>query len=901
MTNSNNEQQDLIGQLQAMVDSGEMTPEEAEAYLQQTTTPQDDVVSQLQAMVDAGEITPEEAQAYMEQSTQPTQSQDFTAQLQAMVESGEITPEEAQAYLEQVNQATQPAPAQDDVVAQLQAMVEAGEITPEEAQVYMQKMQQPQQEQEQPQMTAEQAVAEIEQAVANGQITPEEAQTYLQQMFGANVTSQPHESYTGKLKDKVSPEEYLTGEVTSGDDTKPYNAEVEAGEYLNRNGLTQKVVGNKHSRGGEKMNLEEGTIIISDSERIGAANARALSIQTGMKLKAGDTYAQVIDIFNKKIGLDKLNKEQEDLFSQLRKSVGKGSETTQNLNQDFLNGKIKAIEEKKLELLSAREQLTKVLFDLQEEGKARKKATKQGEVPEYADGGKTPPENPWWNPTDLARIKGVNYGSFQIVNDKANAFDDRPKYVFDQRYGLDSLEALNRFGRDFGLQRTLDIGATADEFNAYAGEAQKAVPTELAEYYGYAALPTQQGLQFLLDKGYVPMSKLGDIVDKKTGKVKRGLTGADEKIINDIAKDVEALEEGKKKEYGKINFQDNKWFYRRPVTETFYFDNRDEYDKVNNSFTKVGGYLAGPKHGYFAKTKLLQIKKFKTQEELDAWREKYKDKADEKHTDFLDDGTQENTYFKGVVEGSPEEKKEEDKLKATSNPARNKNNFGPIMLPDQSTLAPEPLRSVPHRQIRLQYLDRAQTSPEATIAENNRAYLTALGRMEGIPDVVAGANAAMLAGNIADANNKAWVQANQMNQQENSRIDSANNQMMNAQIQADANFSDLYDQRMNKAMDTTRRDYEGFFDFNRKVAIENWKTRNQIENLQRMMNYVKLDANGNVVVDADGKDVVGEYENSPAAIVNAMTDAQKVAAQKAAASKKNTNNAFSGTFAKSRT
>ena len=853
-----------------------------------------DLVTQLQSAIDAGEITPEEAEAYLQQA-QGGGGQDVTSQLQAMVEAGELTPEEAQAYLQQMSiPQQQEGGGGQDIVAQLQAAVEAGEITPEEAQAYLQQMQGGVPQQQGGGITPEQAVAELEQAVANGQITPEEAQSYLQQMFGDNVTSQPYEPYTGKVRDKISPEEYLTGEVTTGDDSKAYNAEVEAGEYINRNGLTQKIVGNKHSRGGEKMNLEEGTIVISDSERIGAANAKALSIQTGMKLKAGDTYAQVIDIFNKKIGLDKLNKEQEDLFAQLRKTVGKGSETTQNLNQEFLNAKIKAIEDQKLELLQSREQLTKVLFELQEEGKSRKQAVEKGEVPKYAPGGEVPPNNGWMNPSDLVRLKGVNYGNFQIVTDKANAFSDVPKYAFDQRFGLDSLHALNRFGKDFGLSRTLNIGATQKEFDAYAGEAQQAVPTALGEYYGYAALPTRQGLQFLLDKGYVPMSKLGDIVDKKTGKVKRGLTGADAKIIDDIAKDVEALDETKKKEYGLINFRDNKWFYRRPVVETFYFDNRDEYDRVNSSFANVGGYLAGPKHGYFAKTKLLQVKKFKTQEELDAWKEKYKDKADEKHTEYLDDGSQENTFFKGVVEGTPEEDKAvKEANKLNTKPARKDN--GVVMLPDQSTLMPEPLRAVPHRDVRLNYTDRVQISPEMTIAENNRAFLTALGKMEGIPDVVAGANAAMLAGNIASANNQAWVQANQANQQENSRIDNVNNQIMNQQLQVDHANADKSDERMNRAMDVTRRDYEGFFDFNRRVAVGNWNMRNQLENLQRMTNHVKLDANGNVVVVTDGTDVI------PDTSTYYYNNVQANELKKQQEAKKKTSSAYTGTFAKAKT
>ena len=87
------------------------------------------------------------------------------------------------------------------------------------------------------------------------------------------------------------------------------------------------------------------------NHRIGVINAKALSQQTGLKLKAGDTYAQVIDIFSKKIGIEKLNKEQEELFKKLQKVEGVGNKKTQELNNEFLNSKINNIEEKKKELL----------------------------------------------------------------------------------------------------------------------------------------------------------------------------------------------------------------------------------------------------------------------------------------------------------------------------------------------------------------------------------------------------------------------------------------------------------------------------------------------------------------------------------------------------------------------
>ena len=302
-------------------------------------------------------------------------SEDIVSKLQQAVENGDITEEEANQYLQQIqNQQTQEQPQQGDLMSQLQQAVQSGQISAEEAQAYLQKAQQeqPQQttQQEQPQINPEEAQKQLQQAVENGDITPEEAQSYLQKLYGnVETSSEPKEPYTGEVREKISPEKYLTGEVTTGDETKPYNSEVEKGEYLNRDGVTQEVVGKKHSQGGEKMNLEKGTIVITDDTRIGVINAKALSQQTGLKLKAGDTYAQVIDIFSKKIGIEKLNKEQEELFKKLQKVEGVGNKKTQELNNEFLNSKINNIEEKKKELLQQREQLVQVLFKLKENGK----------------------------------------------------------------------------------------------------------------------------------------------------------------------------------------------------------------------------------------------------------------------------------------------------------------------------------------------------------------------------------------------------------------------------------------------------------------------------------------------------------------------------------------------------
>lgn len=736
---------------------------------------EDDIISQLQMAVDSGEMTPEDAEIYLQQNQQPAseesntpQGQDIQAQLMQAVQNGEMSEEEAVAYLQEMQ--GQPQPQQPQA--------------PEQPQ------------EQQPQISPDQAQEQLALAVQNGEMSEEEAQTYLQQLYGVEASSRPLEPYTGEVRENIKPEEYLTGEYTTGDENKPYNAEVEKDEYINRDGITQKVVGDKHSKGGEKMNLEAGTIIISDKGRIGAANAKALSLQTGLKLKAGDTYAQVIDIFTKKIGLEKLNKEQEDLFKKLEKVGDQGNQTTQDLNNSFLNAKINAIEDNKKQLLAQREQLTQVLFQLQEQNKD--KSTVNEDLEKFQSGGMV--NDPCAGLTGDARVQCVlkNYSAPKPMGEYGQLDTERQQIVpFLQEMGIDTPSNLDTYNQQ--------------QLGQLAGQAQQATNDYVSGHYGLYEAPTQSGLQWLVDKGLLKGNEnfLKDIY--KNGKITRGsydtLNAEGKKAVANI---VEGLDPKTQAEYGKSSYRDNAWYYRNPIVRNVDFDNEDEYNTARNTYSDLGDgnhYYSGSK-GLYLKFNL--------------------NKPDNKDVDSSEN------------------------VKSTDSPLnvnRSKRRSNAFLLPDQSTLPPEGLRAVPKYDIRYNYMDNIRLSPEQNLTENYRAYDEARSKMEGLPDVMNQANLAMLAGNVSQANNQAINQINSQNAQMAQQVAQSNLGILNRQSEMDLKLADQYDERMNRALDVTRKDLEGYYDFNRKVNVGEFNTRQQLTLLNDLFNNYGISPDGGVQFD----------------------------------------------------
>lgn len=231
----------------------------------------------------------------------------------------------------------------------------------------------------------------------------------------------------------------LTGEYQFAlDSKKPIvqpNAEIEGGEYLFDSQGIRKAQGKTHEKGGMPVALEDGTKILSDHLKIGVSIAKKINKELGLPAKATDTYAKVVDRFNNKTGLDKINTKLESLMGMMKdqKTKVKDKETS-NLNIDFLSKQLYKENQSKKPIEKDREKLFDIMFQIQEESKRKAKmpdykmqmggtveatANKYGisqeraaellNLPRYQDAGEY--------------IRGDNNGD-GVVDDKDNLYND---------------------------------------------------------------------------------------------------------------------------------------------------------------------------------------------------------------------------------------------------------------------------------------------------------------------------------------------------------------------------------------------------------------------------------------------------------------------------------------------
>lgn len=173
----------------------------------------------------------------------------------------------------------------------------------------------------------------------------------------------------------------LTGEYQFAlDSKKPMvepNAEIEGGEYLFDSQGIRKAQGKTHEKGGMPVSLEDGTKILSDHLKIGVDVAKKVNKELGLPAKATDTYAKILDRFNNKTGLDKINTKLEGLMGMMKNQKLKVKDKeTSNLNIDFLSKQLYKENQSKKPIEKDREKLFDIMFQIQEESK--RKATMPG-------------------------------------------------------------------------------------------------------------------------------------------------------------------------------------------------------------------------------------------------------------------------------------------------------------------------------------------------------------------------------------------------------------------------------------------------------------------------------------------------------------------------------------------
>ena len=231
--------------------------------------------------------------------------------------------------------------------------------------------------------------------------------------------------YGGKKDEELATGEYMHG--VENENTEDYNAEIEKGEYFQSNeGDIAEVVGDKHSQGGEKIQMEAEDRVLSDKLKLGNKTAKMLASKYDLKLKAKNTYADVLDKFRKKMKLDTLLEEEADILKKIGEQSKVEDATTKGFNLQVLTQKQEEIKKQKHPIEEQRKDVFEELFNIQESTKPKKKV-KEDNTFEY--GGKLESLAKEYNiPMDRAKqlVEEFSKGGKKVVPQYETASGDCP-------------------------------------------------------------------------------------------------------------------------------------------------------------------------------------------------------------------------------------------------------------------------------------------------------------------------------------------------------------------------------------------------------------------------------------------------------------------------------------------
>ena len=687
-------------------------------------------------------------------------------------------------------------------------------------------------------------------------------------------------------------EKMMTGNFIEGNEnhTDP-NIEVEKGEYLQTpDGQTMEVIGKKHSEGGELLNVPDSTKVVSDYLKIGSKLATELKKDFGLNLKHSNSFATVIDKYKKKIGLDALIEDQEEIFKKINKQNSVEFEGTRSVNMELLTNKLKEIESTKKELENELEVFTNYIFDKQEESKqhgeynfkkqmggevdsqqipAQDDSQQQGgdELEQiilmYSDITKQDPAEiinqlqqlddsqleqviaqmvqtiQSGNPQEEGGTNIEQEGEEQIeyaqkgikVGDFSKILES---YSWDPTYKRGDLkkqaERLKPILDELGIKYEEKQLSTQDGQDALAGVAQKKFTElypETSKHYSSKVAPTQKGLQTALDKGLVTEKELKDLgVKIKDNKI---LVGSQEMIPKENIDKLITLLNNKR--------PDNEQAYKGYVDSNF-VDNKWFYR--------------------FADIKDIN---FDTEEELNSFLKNgdYK-KIEDSNGKTIYSSNKTGLYFNPItnkISGNKEAVSEGSKDKDPSTvktPPAVKNNSGmgtlPLMVPDQSNLPPNllqpSLRTVGSYEATPIYI-----SPEDTIRELNRQYNTASTLITENNPYTAGAAMANLQSQTNDAINKAYYTSSMANAQDRRNVENLNEERISKRDIYNTGRLDAYEKAAQDAQDNFISSWRNHIDKKNLEGVNNWNLQNQVNTFNAINPNYKINSLGQVIQTED--------------------------------------------------
>lgn len=676
---------------------------------------------------------------------------------------------------------------------------------------------------------------------------------------------------------KVSEEELLTGDVIKGlSPSSPIepNVELEGNEYVQfADGETVKAVGASHDKGGIKMSIPDGTKVISQYLTFTGKQASTVSKSYDLKVSAKDTYADAMDKYTAKIGLKKLNSEQEELFSELKKEMAKEDidKKTNMVNLEYLSKKIYDVENRKKPLEELRKTFFNVVFDMQEEEKERNPS--KADTEEEEDGFKK---------------GGVSRKHFEAVCKQYGITPEQGDQIL-KNGGL-VLPTMASGGTTEGDEPkfTYSYGT-----NTYKPEARVKQAAQGEAGYG-AVKETSVALQQLYNNfPDLVQSKIGTYIEVDgSGKVtfKGGINlGKQQNVILDLQKAMDSrMNESAKVILNDPNSPEEEKAKAKAWLENEAFTGAEQKDftvaqKVRAYDSKLGQFTAGRQAiGVDLVTnedlKLLQGKGINTikqvtpellatlSPESQARIKAFQPKLTENSDFFINPITpaaapEEPAKQKIGADGKPIVDKV--KVPAAPRPARL------FYTPDQRALAPTGMEPVMKGNVRLERIDPIRIGIEQNLQEiaSQRNFVT-----QQIGNLPEAQKAAVLANLMATSNkaiNQAATAANVTNAQNLSQAELFNIQQSGNEQLYNLNNALSFEQRQLTAKAKTEEELRRFYDYNRKVNTTNFMNNQKLNLMGSMFPDYQLDFMGAATEFAPQSE--WEIDPNRAAYIQAMS------------------------------
>ena len=707
------------------------------------------------------------------------------------------------------------------------------------------------------------------------QLPPDQQQAALQEMVSTLQQSQvpPTQEPQAFMKDggrlkKKDENKVATGEYVAETPEGEKVAELEVNEIIKKpDGTAQKVLGNTHERGGVELTAEqlpEDSQIISDHLKIGKDGAKKFNEEYDLGVKSTNTYADVIDKFNRKTGLDKILKEQEDIASKLQKQADKllhnpNLEDTIRINVNFLTEEFQELEQEKLPIIEARKSFFDEVFNLQEDSKVGHNAE---EI------------------TKPIMQNGGLYNGDMIIG-------------YSKKYNLPQ-EKVKELLYEFqnGGNRTANVTSNLNPYSKNIREQQS------ANQEAYGVVKSQEALQNLYNnfpniinsdpgfkqlitvdskgnvklKGNVPLNKQSEIVGNVQRLIDENMKDSAQTIINNP---------------DNFNSDAVKEAQRYLTEETFLPDTTGETDQsraIRGYDEKLGNFTSGrysmqinlvtpEEKQLLADNGILTVKQLKNsplRAKLSA--------PSIKNLDNIEGLIGDTSADYGIAEVTPDSRplatKPSPTNKLPSFTANNQeiNTQGLLNLPDQSPLLPDSLQGALKINRRYDRIEAPLVSPDAQVNEIRRQEASTIESLNSLPDAQRASAIAQVQANTQAQLNNVMGQVAGQNQASTFQANAAN-----AQIQAreeDARASDLlsYEGRILKADAITQQNLRNYYNTAQKVNLGNYNTVNSVNLINSMYDNARYTPDGVAMTNLD---LATNYSASPQDEYQRLLDAKK--------------------------